>query len=92
MRIAAVLLILFGTSAARAETIVASVNGMVCSLCVTGIEKGFKKVPEVAGVVVDLETKKVTLQTRDGTTLDDARVTKVIVNAGYEVTGIARAR
>ncbi|MBX7199321.1 MAG: cation transporter, partial [Rhodospirillaceae bacterium] len=46
--------------AARAETIVANVNGMVCAMCVTGIEKSFRKQPAVETVKVDLETKKVT--------------------------------
>ena len=48
------------SAAARAETIVANVNGMVCAMCVTGIEKSFRKVAAVDAVQVDLETKKVT--------------------------------
>lgn len=77
---------------AQAETIVANVNGMVCAMCVTGIERSFRKVPAVDTVKVDLETKKVTLRTKDGQSLDDATVTKTITNAGYAVTGIAHSR
>lgn len=84
-------IILAGTAAAaRAETIVASVNGMVCAICVTGIEKTFKKEAAVERVKVDLDAKNVTLQTKSGKTLDDATVTKRIVSAGYQVTGITR--
>ncbi len=86
------LLLATTTVAARAETIVASVNGMVCSLCVTGIEKSFKKVAAVEGVKVDLKTRLVTVQTKAGATLEDAKVTEVIVKAGYAVTGIKRSQ
>jgi copper chaperone CopZ len=89
--ILAVLLTLTATSA-QAETIIANVNGMVCAMCVTGIEKSFRKVTAVDVVKVDLETKRVTLRTKDGQSLDDATVTKTIVNAGYAVTAITRSR
>ena len=78
------------TTAVRAETITASVNGMVCAICVTGIEKSFQKNPLVEKVNVDLEAGKVTVNTKAGATLDDATVTKTIVNAGYAVTEITR--
>ena len=78
------------SAAAQAETIVASVNGMVCAICATGIEKSFKKLPAVNKVDVDLEGKLVTVETKPDMTLDDATVTKRIVNAGYKVTDIKR--
>ncbi len=77
---------------AQAETIVANVNGMVCAMCVTGIEKSFRKQAAVDAVKVDLATKKVTVQVKSGQSMDDALVTKTIVNAGYAVTGIVRSR
>jgi copper chaperone CopZ len=77
---------------AKAETIVASVNGMVCSICVTGIEKSFQKNPAVEKVDVDLENGKVTVDTKAGASLDDDAVTRTIVNAGYAVTGITRKK
>ncbi len=82
--------IVLAATAARAETITASVNGMVCAICVTGIEKSFQKNPVVEKVNVDLEAGKVTVNTKAGATLDDATVTKTIVNAGYAVTEITR--
>ncbi len=77
-------------SAARAETIVATVNGMVCAFCATGIEKSFKKQTAVAAIKVDLEGRKVTVQTKPDATLGDAVVTKLITDAGYAVVDIAR--
>jgi copper chaperone CopZ len=82
---------LLAVSTAQAETIVANVNGMVCAMCVTGIEKSFRKQAAVDTVKVDLATKKVTVQTKSGQSMDDALVTKTIVNAGYAVTGIVRS-
>ena len=92
MRIlASAFIVLVGTSvAAHAETIVASVNGMVCAICVTGIEKSFKKEAAVMRVKVDLDAKSVTVQTKSGQTLDDAAITKRIVSAGYQVVDIKR--
>lgn len=90
MRCLVLIGVLLTAGAARAETIVASVNGMVCAICVAGIEKSFQKNPAVEKVNVDLETGKVTVDTKAGASLDDAAVTKTIVNAGYAVTGITR--
>ena len=49
------------TAAVSADTIRATVNGMVCGFCATGIEKTFKAQPEVKTVNVDLESKLVTV-------------------------------
>jgi copper chaperone CopZ len=76
--------------AAHAETIIASVNGMVCAFCATGIEKTFKKQAAVDSVNVDLEKKIVTVGTKPEQTLDDDTVKKLITAAGYTVVGIER--
>lgn len=92
MRILFAAAALLSAPAARAETIIASVNGMVCSICVTGIEKSFQKNPAVEKVDVDLEAGKVTVDTKADASLDDATVTRLIVNAGYAVTEITRQK
>jgi mercuric ion binding protein len=81
---------LCGTAAA--EIINASVNGMVCAFCATGIEKTFKTQPEVKTVTVDLQNKLVTIHTKEGQTIDDAKLKKLIGNAGYSVVGIVRKK
>jgi copper chaperone CopZ len=78
------------STSARAETILASVNGMVCAFCATGIEKSFKKQAAVDTVTVDLDKKLVTLNTKPDKTLDDAAIKKVIADAGYAVVSIER--
>jgi copper chaperone CopZ len=90
MRLFIITALILSSAAAQADTIVASVNGMVCAICVSGIEKSFKKNAAVEKVIVDLENGKVTVDTKAGSKLDDATVTKTIVNAGYAVTEITR--
>ena len=85
--------IIFGLAAAvSAETIRATVNGMVCGFCATGIEKTFKRQREVTSVNVDLKSKLVTIDTREGQILDDAKITQLLKNSGYSVVSINRAK
>ena len=77
---------------AAAETIKASVNGMVCAFCATGIEKTFKAQREVETVDVDLQNKLVTIRTKEGQTLDDAKLKKLFGNTGYALVAIAREK
>jgi copper chaperone CopZ len=80
------------SAAACADTIKATVNGMVCGFCATGIEKTFKAQPEVQAVAVDLQRKLVTVATKQGQTIDDAKLRKLIGNAGYSVVSIDRSK
>jgi mercuric ion binding protein len=75
-----------------ADTIQATVNGMVCGFCATGIEKTFRAQPEVEAVDVDLENKLVTIHTKQGRTIDDSKIKKLLGNAGYSVARIARQK
>jgi len=87
------IIIFFGLMAAiSADTIKATVNGMVCGFCATGIEKTFRAQPEVKSVNVDLENKLVTIETKQGRTLDDTRIKKLLGNAGYSVVAVARQK
>lgn len=87
------IIIIFGLSAAvSADTIKVTVNGMVCGFCATGIEKTFKAQPEVKTVDVDLENKLVTIQTKQGKTLEDSKIKKLLGNAGYSVVAVARQK
>jgi copper chaperone CopZ len=80
------------TAAVSAETIKATVNGMVCGFCATAIEKTFRKQPEVKGVNVDLSNHLVTVTTKDGQALDDAKITQLLKNSGYSVVKIDHAK
>jgi copper chaperone CopZ len=92
-RILLTLIVLAGLSgAALAETIETTVNGMVCAFCATGIEKTFKKQPEVAAVHVDLPKKVVTITTKPGKTLSDAKIKEVVTYSGYTMGKIVRQK
>ena len=86
------LIVLSLCGVAAADTIRATVNGMVCGFCATGIEKTFRAQPEVKAVDVDLENKLVTIHTREGQTMDDSKIKKLLGNAGYSVMGIVRKK
>jgi periplasmic mercuric ion binding protein len=80
------------TASAFAETITTTVNGMVCAFCATGIEKTFRKQPEVATVKVDLHTKRVTITTKPGKTLSDVKIKEIVTYSGYTMGKIVRQK
>jgi copper chaperone CopZ len=80
------------TAAVSAETIRTTVNGMVCAFCATGIEKTFRKQSEVESVKVDLKEKLVTIKTKPGKTLSDAKVKEVVTYSGYTMGKIVREK
>ena len=80
------------SSSALAETIRTTVNGMVCAFCATGIEKTLRKQPEVASVKVDLHSKLVTVTTKPGKTLSDAKMKEVVTYSGYTMGNIVREK
>ena len=87
------LAIAFGlTTVVSAETIHTTVNGMVCAFCATGIEKTFRKQPEVDFVKVDLAKKLVTIKTKPGKTLSDAKAKEIVTYSGYTMGRIVREK
>ena len=72
--------------ALAAETVKATVNGMVCAFCAQGIEKRLSKLPATKAVFVDLKQKIVAVEARDGQKLDGKAITAEITDAGYDVT------
>lgn len=73
------------------EQAVATVNGMVCDFCVQSLKKVFLKDPAVETVDIDLTTKHVTITMKQGKTLDDQAIAKVVEWGGYEMTGVTRS-
>jgi mercuric ion binding protein len=80
------------SAAVSAETIKATVNGMVCGFCATAIEKTFHKQPEVQAINVDLNHRLVTVTTKAGQSLEDGKITQLLKNSGYTVVKIDRAK
>ncbi len=74
----------------KAETIKVHVPGMVCQMCVQGMQKQFKSAVNDAetDVQVDLDEKIVTLKTKVPITDDDIK--KRVQNAGYNAKRIIR--
>ena len=65
-----------------AEQLTYSVPGMSCGHCRTAVTTEVERVPGVASVDVDLDTKRVIVA---GADLDDAAVRAAIDEAGYDV-------
>ena len=72
-------------TAVAAESVKATVNGMVCSFCAQGIEKTLLNMPQTKAVFVDLKNKVVAVEAKDGQTLDGKKVAAEIKEAGYDV-------
>jgi copper chaperone CopZ len=64
------------------------VNGLVCDFCARTLEKVFSKHDEVNSIKVDLSAGTIDIKFNDGKTIDDASITKLITDSGYNVTAI----
>ncbi|HXH74673.1 MAG TPA: heavy-metal-associated domain-containing protein [Bacteriovoracaceae bacterium] len=82
-------LFLLSTSVFATE-ITVKVSGMVCSMCAQGIQKKFSKLPAVKDLKVDLDSKVVSINTKDGQNVTDAQIKELITEAGYNVASIER--
>lgn len=72
--------------ALAAESVKATVNGMVCAFCAQGIEKRLSKLPATKAVYVDLKQRIVAVEAKEGQKIDGKVVTAEITEAGYDVT------
>lgn len=84
--ITAAILATAATGALAAESVKATVNGMVCAFCAQGIEKRLSQMPAAQAVFVDLKRRVVAVQAKPGQTLDNKAITAEITDAGYDVT------
>jgi len=73
---------------AFANTLKLTVNGMVCAFCAQGIEKKVKALPETKDVYVNLKAHLVAIELKDGQRISNDTVTRIIKDAGYDVTAI----
>ena len=88
--IATIILVAAAMPAIAAQSVKATVNGMVCAFCAQGIEKRLSKLPATKAVFVDLKQKVVAVEAKDGQTLDGKTITAEIVDAGYDVVKLER--
>lgn len=68
------------------ETLTLTVPGMHCGHCEASVKEEVSVVPGVESVVVDLESKLVTVS---GEELDEAALRAAVEEAGYDVTAAA---
>jgi Cu+-exporting ATPase len=66
------------------------IGGMTCASCVARVEKALKKVPGVASASVNLATETARIIVVDPT-LTDARLRRVVRDAGYEPRSVEAA-
>lgn len=78
-----------GQASSRIE---ASINGMVCSFCVQGIEHKLLKLPATESVSVDIQKHRVNITLRKGSTISDNQLRQVIRDAGFDVRDIKRIK
>lgn len=78
--------ILFTTPALAVSTIRAEVKGMVCAFCAKGIEKKLSSLPQTNAVFVDLKSRIVALELKDGQTVPMDDFKAIIKDAGYDVS------
>lgn len=71
-------------------TIKAEVNGMVCAFCAKGIEKKLNALPQKQAAFVDLKSRVVALQLKEGQDVSNEAFSKVIEDAGYSVAKLER--
>lgn len=67
-----------------------TINGLVCDFCARSMEKVFSKKEPVSGVKVDLTSKVVTIDLKEGAALSDDDITSGITDAGYTIVKIER--
>jgi cation transport ATPase len=78
----------FGSALAAEPTVKLQVNGMVCAFCAQGIEKRLTAMPETGEFYINLAKKVVAVQPKDGRSIDVAKVTAQITEAGYDVVKV----
>jgi copper chaperone CopZ len=64
-----------------ANSVKATVNGMVCAFCAQGIEKIISKMDASTAVFVDLKVKVVLVEAKESKTLDQKAIETAIVSA-----------
>ena len=70
------------------EDIRVFIKGMVCSFCVQGVEKQFKKQDSVEKVEVDLEDSLVSIWLKEDQKISDDTINSLIKDSGYDVESI----
>jgi len=72
------------------EVVTIKAYGLVCDFCANAIEKVFMRQDEVSGIDVSLAKHHILIAFKQGQQLDDAEITKLVTDSGYNVKEISR--
>jgi len=86
----ALLAVLIAAPAFAGERILIEAKGLVCDFCVQSLTKVFMKQEEVSAIDVNLDTKIITVDLKDGKTMEDEKIRKLVTDSGYDVGNITR--
>jgi len=76
--------------ASEAASIVVTVDGMVCSFCVQGLERTMLRMEAIEKVVLNLEAKTMSLWTQSGLDVSDETLRSEIKASGFDAREIVR--
>jgi len=90
MRILLILILCLLALPAQAESARVKVNGMVCDFCAQGVEKKFGKRDDIVAIKVSLEDSLIELDFKQGASITDDDIKKVIADNGLSLISIER--
>ena len=68
----------------------AEVNGLVCDFCARALEKVFGRQKDVLNIDVNLDQGHISIAMKEGKTLDDKTLKKLIKHSGYNLIAIKK--
>ncbi|HHH35598.1 MAG TPA: copper chaperone [Gammaproteobacteria bacterium] len=86
--LAGLILLWSATAAAGGMRYELRVDGLSCPFCTYGIEKKLVNTRGVTGVEIDLDRGVVVVKTREGVTLTEAQLKKLVDDAGFTLRGV----
>jgi copper chaperone CopZ len=78
--------------ALAANSVKATIKGLVCESCVQEIEKAILKMDATKAVFVDFKRKIVLIEAKEGKSLDEKAISAALVDAGYVVVKMQASR
>ncbi len=88
--LAGLILLWSGAAAAGGTRYELRVDGLSCPFCAYGIEKKLVKTRGVTAVEIDLDRGLVVVKTREGVTLTEAQLKKLVDDAGFTLRSMTQ--
>lgn len=81
---------LMSATAAFAETATVNIKGMICESCSQAVTEKLKSLPEVESVTVNVKKGMAEVAIKEGSSISDETLKKLVADAGYVALEIAR--